>query len=841
MNQQPVMSHEAPIRGSQHLPIQPPEKLAGRESDLNSIHLALKAGTAVLLHGPAGIGKTALAASLAVGYAELPGGVVWLDVMRDSAQSLMTRIVRAYAADSLVGTSDRKHQASIVKALLQQNRPLIVLDGDIEADEIRAFVRECAPGIPLLFTHAHLIAGSWTPHAVEPLAPAAAEELLRHHARLGRDVESASLTGLLNILSGYPIAIEVAGIAARGTGVESFLAQLPKLPPGESNRVMGVLMAAYRILPKDLQGLLLVLGSAFTGGASVELLAAVGKAPTQVIESKFRQLAEHGFAYERLIHGQTYFFTHELVATFAQTFLRGKKQLAAMQERHLSSLATYIKSYMGEHPDRLAAEMRNVIAASIFAAQQHQSETAARMIQWLAPDSPDSFVNARGYQLEYAWLQRLSENPALADASILGEPEPEIIEELVDDNTLDEEEIASEEAVDMFASTEAIIEPPEPEALEPVVLPADEFPMAEEPPSARALPVFFTPKAAPESAAELEPEPDLATEAAFMLDVPLPQNAEELQRISMEIATSGETEGAIQQYAQAVDGFEADGNVEDELAAIEALAQLSLHSDQYDDVLKYVEKGTALAQEADNPQREGELLVVLGDMQLSLGRFDGAESAYKEAINAFRPTEAWLNIGLTLDKLAIVYDDQGRWQDAIDVWEQTLPIFARLGRTDLLRSVHGEIGDNQTDLMRWNQAKDSYLKALELAEDEDHHAGMYQEFSRLGWLMESSGNHEEAVPYYLQALHLALELDEQDELGETLLALARLWIDDTQKLNRVIQLLEKAQECLPGDTDVRRLLSRANTRKERLTQANVDLPPADGSLEEFASAAVNEV
>jgi tetratricopeptide (TPR) repeat protein len=260
-----------------------------------------------------------------------------------------------------------------------------------------------------------------------------------------------------------------------------------------------------------------------------------------------------------------------------------------------------------------------------------------------------------------------------------------------------------------------------------------------------------------------------------VLEVPrvlLPSDTEELQKISVEIAENGEAEEAIQKYTQALDSYKADGNVKDELAAIEALAQLSLESDQYDDVLKYVEQGTALAQESANPQREGELLVVLGDLQMSLGRFDGAEAAYKEAINAFRPTESWLNIGMTLDKLAIVYDDQVRWQDAIDVWEQTLPIFERMDRVDLLRSVYGEIGDNQTDLMRWSQAKQSYTKALELAEVEDDRAGMYQELSRLGWLMETSGNLADALAYYLRALNLAFELDDQDELGETLLALA---------------------------------------------------------------------
>jgi tetratricopeptide (TPR) repeat protein len=585
--------------------------------------------------------------------------------------------------------------------------------------------------------------------------------------------------------------------------LEAFLAKLPKLPPGESNRVMGVLMAAYRLLPKDLQGLLLVLGTTFTGGASLELLAAVGKAPDQVIAGKMHQLVERGFAREHVVYGQPYFSTHELITTFAQTFLRGKKQLDAMQDRHLNSLLTYIESQVGddsrENHDRLAAEMRNILAACVFAAQNDQVGAVSKVVELFDPALPDSFIVQRGYQLEHEWLRRLTTEPDLADAGILGEREP---------------------------SAEALPE------IQPDITPARPAEGQAEPAAELADEALLpSPGAGLEST--LEPK---ATSVVSPSGVPLPRDAEALQKISEEFVESGETDQAIAQYAQAVDSYKADGKIEDELAAIEALAQLSLESDQYEDVLKYVEQGTALAQEVDNPQREGELLVVLGDLQMSLGQFDGAETAYKEAINAFRPTEAWLNIGLALNKLAVVYDDQGRWQDAIDVWEQTLPIFERLERPDLLRDVCGEIGDNQTDLMRWNQAKASYTKALELAEAADDEAGMYQELSRLGWLMETSGQHAEAIPYYRRALNVAFELDDQDELGETLLALARLQIDDTSQLNRVVQLLEMAQDCLPGDSDVRRLLSRANTRKERLTQAGVDLPPVDDSLEDYASA-----
>jgi len=100
------------------------------------------------------------------------------------------------------------------------------------------------------------------------------------------------------------------------------------------------------------------------------------------------------------------------------------------------------------------------------------------------------------------------------------------------------------------------------------------------------------------------------------------------------------------------------------MAALEALASLSLKGENYEDVLNYVEQGMSLAQDSDNPEREAAMLVVLGDLQMTLGRFDGAETAYMEAVTAFRPTEAWLNIGLTLDKLGLLYWEQERTEES---------------------------------------------------------------------------------------------------------------------------------------------------------------------------------
>jgi tetratricopeptide (TPR) repeat protein len=347
--------------------------------------------------------------------------------------------------------------------------------------------------------------------------------------------------------------------------------------------------------------------------------------------------------------------------------------------------------------------------------------------------------------------------------------------------------------------------------------------------------------APPPQAPELPPEPLTIPESAAPAEKPaveLPTDAESLLRIGRKAAVQGDVTDTVARYAEALEGYKADGNVEDELAAIEALAMLSLENENYEAVLAYVDQGTTLAQDIDNPQREARLLIVLGDLQVTLGRWDGAEVAYREAINALQPTEAWLDIGLTLDKLGVLYLEQDRSQEAFSTWQEAISILERAERPDLVCTVYGRIGDAHAEAMEWDQAQAAYNRALELARTAQDNQAEFEQLDKLGILLEASGRRDEAALYYRRALHFAFKLDNEEQLGDTLLALARLLIDDTTQLHRAVQVLEAAQEALPDDTEAQRLLGRAKTRQKRLVQAGITLPLVEDSLQDYAQAAV---
>jgi len=218
-----------------------------------------------------------------------------------------------------------------------------------------------------------------------------------------------------------------------------------------------------------------------------------------------------------------------------------------------------------------------------------------------------------------------------------------------------------------------------------------------------------------------------------------------------------------------------------------------------------------------------------------LNRDEGAEVAYQEALQAYRPVEAWLEMALTLDKLADLYLETDRLPEAVGVLEQTLPIYDRMERPENLIDTLNKLSDTHADLLQWERALLYQQRGLELAQASGDEDAVFMQHIRLAELAEAKGDRRTAVRAYQQALGVALDLDD-DALGETLYALGRLLLDDTVQLNRAAHLLEEANALLPDSTEVQRLLSRARARQERLNSAGVDLLEAASSLQGYVTA-----
>ncbi|HKI68244.1 MAG TPA: AAA family ATPase, partial [Verrucomicrobiae bacterium] len=208
--------HEAPADEVRGLPVMIPPKLVGRDQPLAAIYSHLKENKAVLVHGASGVGKTALAATLASAYTQQPGGVLWLQGHGDSLDALVVRIGRAFQDEDVTNTETPGAMIGAVTSVLAQSKPLIVLDGDYDAQTLLNFVSKCADGLPVLLTAEEAIDGPWENIELEALDAAAATMLFSLLGGLGdAGVTDASVKDLVETVEMLPLAIAVSARAMR--------------------------------------------------------------------------------------------------------------------------------------------------------------------------------------------------------------------------------------------------------------------------------------------------------------------------------------------------------------------------------------------------------------------------------------------------------------------------------------------------------------------------------------------------------------------------------------------------------------------------------------------------
>ena len=192
---------EAPAHDAKQLPVPPPIKLIGRDITLARIYAQLKESQAVLVHGPAGIGKSALAATLASAYAERPGGVLYLMCDSDTLSELIVRAGRALRVTEASTTENPLSAEGAVAAVLKATEPLVILDGLLNPEAVTEFIRRCAQKLPVLLLNDQEIAGDWMSIRLGKLEPDQAVTLFKQVAgidSLDLDAEIGTLASHLN-------------------------------------------------------------------------------------------------------------------------------------------------------------------------------------------------------------------------------------------------------------------------------------------------------------------------------------------------------------------------------------------------------------------------------------------------------------------------------------------------------------------------------------------------------------------------------------------------------------------------------------------------------------------
>jgi len=759
------------IKSLEKLPIAPPAKLVGRTALFNQIN---NVEQAIFLYGMPGVGKRALAATLAANRIQAWQPVLWLSVNRTNLQTLASQVLRAFNVQPGNNADD------MVNSLLAQHNPLIIINALASYPLAAQFIETHIKDKPVVVLHENLIEGPWQPVLVPPLAESDAHQL---YLDLHPNADIAALPALLTYLQGHPLGIQLAALhTAQGkTTLPDLLAALPPAP-NPLDAALGVIGVVFATLSQAGQGLLLAMSASFSSGISADLLnRMLGAASHQLCQT----LVETGFITKSHARGALYYDLHPVVHTFAMQQLGANERQQEARHRMLEAIANFTRVYAVPNHERqyhpLILEMDNILNAALYSLESQELEPLEQIIAALA--RIDIFIHNWGYQAEFqriAQLLHAAKTPATpADETLPTRPKNW-------DATLLETQISPQTTIIAPLSTSTALITPE-----------------------QHLQLEFT-------------------EASARHDRP------EMGRLAMQLGLlyldRGYPDTALKYLEQAVNLYQDLGDLTNLLYALEIL---SIHTPSSQPALEYVQRGMNIARQLEDEATMCRFLVILGDIRYAIADNEAAMKAYKHAVKFARDLEDDETTGVTLAKLAAIYMDFERHREAARALSQAIAIFEQTGRLDLLGRALGNLGTALGYLQRWKEAGQRHAAALKIARELGSMEDERFQLENLAYVAEMEGHRHWAINYNRQALYLALLADDQNAVGILTLELGRLLMGEPELLGQAVFLLGKAH-AQKADAETQKLLKEAQVRLRKRELANAHLAPVQRDLLSYA-------
>ncbi|MFZ4826164.1 MAG: tetratricopeptide repeat protein [Phototrophicaceae bacterium] len=758
------VSYEAPAHEATSLPVMLPGKLVGRDDALKTIYAYLKQNRPVWLHGQSGVGKTAIAATLASAFTQKPGGTLWLSVDEDSLSSLIVRVGRAYGIMEIANSENPLGMIGAVATTLMQNKPFIILDGNPLMPAVVEFVNRVAVGLPMLIVSEETTRGTWAEVEIKPLALADAVSLFQERSGLNGE----GVVEVVKLLDQSPLAIiMVAGVArVSKLDLSTLLEKLNSAT--ESDAVHKAIKVSFASLQSALQGILLMLGATLDGGASLEMLTLISDAGQESVQKVMTILTAIGLTSQTLRYNEPYYQMHPMLHQFIQTYLDSNDRLTTLQEKVVEATLKYAEKYANAEVrshNKLAIEMNAFLAVAYWTAQRGRHDAVSRLVVALTQAS--GFINSRGFLYEVLQLQEAGSSGVSAFPANAQIP-PEVLDNpsILDDFEDDEE-----------ADMSFLVDDDED---------FDDEDVTEDEDAPTPLSTFA------------EDYPPGATTMVSTIDL------ERRLILANELVEAGKTDDALKMFDTILQRLD-EGEDEDpqlELKALKAMTQLLVKKGDYQPAILNAIRGVKLAETQNNAETLIKLLSYLGDARQQLGETGEAILTYQRALKLSREKKFRQDEVLLQTQLAFAQLDDEATDDAITNWEDALKLSRELALRQTEGKILGGLGTAYAEQKRWEEALSYYNSALHIAREQKDATEEMLQLSNLAYASVEANKLGDAVLRYRQALHLSYQSENKKEIVNNLVDLARLLAKSVLHLKIAELLVKNAAEYDAHDREV---------------------------------------
>ena len=158
----------------------------------------------------------------------------------------------------------------------------------------------------------------------------------------------------------------------------------------------------------------------------------------------------------------------------------------------------------------------------------------------------------------------------------------------------------------------------------------------------------------------------------------------------------------------------------------------------------------------------------LGNVYQDQGRYDEALSYYERSLEMAQRIGDTVTTARQLNNLGAISHLQGNFERAIDYYHQSLQIFRELGDHTAYANTLCELGNVYQMLKQYSEAGRLYKEALDLFDTEGHLRGQANILTQLAIVAQMQGRNEEARQYYQAALSRFQVLHDEDNIKKLL-------------------------------------------------------------------------
>ena len=158
----------------------------------------------------------------------------------------------------------------------------------------------------------------------------------------------------------------------------------------------------------------------------------------------------------------------------------------------------------------------------------------------------------------------------------------------------------------------------------------------------------------------------------------------------------------------------------------------------------------------------------LGNVYQDQGRYDEALSYYERSLEMAQRIGDTVTTARQLNNLGAISHLQGNFERAIDYYHQSLQIFRELGDHTAYANTLCELGNVYQMLKQYSEAGRLYKEALDLFDTEGHLRGQANILTQLAIVAQMQGRNEEARQYDQAALSRFQVLHDEDNIKKLL-------------------------------------------------------------------------